>query len=167
MPVLSVLPSQLENIDYLLNRLDDVELKAVLVRLLRAGSTTLRGQWDFATSGGAVSEIPVLDFNGNQVVIPAGWMMKRHWQYVITAPLSAGSATLSYGQNGSVVAYSVATAVASLTIGAFIIGKPIGTASTMLAFSAEKTVIVDIAVAAMTAGKIMGYFEILPLSFSV
>lgn len=102
--------------------------------------------YDFAVSGGAVSTISL---SGNK--LPLGAVVMSVQAVVETAFTSGGSATLSIGDSASATKYSAAVAVASL-VDKFLIttaGVPnqIGAAN-------ETQVVVDIAVAAMTAGKL-------------
>ncbi len=108
------------------------------------GIEVVKMVYDFSTDGGAVASLGMMKAKQAMVVHKA--IMK-----VQTACTSGGSATVSLGKTGSVAAFVAATAVASLTANAIIAGVP-SAGGVLLA--ADDVVLLDIAVAALTAGKI-------------
>lgn len=121
----------------------------------------VKAVYDFAVQGGAIGNLLLLDDAGNKAILPTGAVVTRVRAYVVTAVTSAGSATVA----GTLLAggdMMAATAKASLTIGAFIDGVPAGTAATLKGpvVSATGTQLsVDVAVAALTAGKIQFFVD--------
>lgn len=114
------------------------------INLPDEGMEVIKIIYDFSNDTGAVAA-----YNGFQ----AGHKMVVHKciMKVQTACTSGGSATVSVGKTGSVAALAAATAVASLTGDAIIAGVP-SAGGVLLA--AGDYVLFDIAVAALTAGKI-------------
>lgn len=115
--------------------------------------------YDFAVLGGAVATIPLVDDQGNPCTLPQNAIVTNVTAYVITAVTSAGSSTTALGSNISSATTDLmsATAKASLSIGAFVAGTPVGTAATWVGpvtAQAGSVVQVTNAVAALTAGKI-------------
>ncbi len=155
----SITPTQLEDMDYLLNRIDDPSLKAKFARILNSDKVIV-GQYNFATQGGAVSAINIKDVDGNDVVLPAGYIVKRVFAYTVAAVTTSASGTLSLGYSGAVTALMGVTAASDMEIGEFVLGAPIETIATMLAISSAKTVQVDIATGALTAGKVNFFIEL-------
>lgn len=106
--------------------------------------------YDFAKDGGAIGAYDLVKMK-DRCVIRAAYMD------VDTACTSGGSATVSVGPVGSVAALVAATAVASLTANASIDGASIGTT---LAVAPDAVIVLDIATAALTAGKIRVRLEV-------
>lgn len=106
--------------------------------------------YDFAKDGGAVAAFSALTVKSASVVRAAYFKVN-------TLCTSGGSATVSLGVAGDVAGLVGATAVASLTAGAVIDGASIGTGYKL---AADAVIIVDIAVAALTAGKITVVVEL-------
>lgn len=124
----------------------------------------LRAIYDFTVSGGAISTILLLDDQGNPAVLPLGAIVTNVVAHAIVAVTSAGAATVSLGSGiaGSVVDLQAATAKASLSLGAFVAGVPVGTAATWVGpvtAQAGSQVQVAIAAAALTAGKVAYFIE--------
>lgn len=107
-------------------------------------------EYDFAKDGGAVAALDLLKVKEASIVEMAYMKVK-------TTCTSAGSATVSIGATSDVAGMVAATAVASLTAGAVIYGAALD-ASHKLA--ADAVIQMDIAVAALTAGKIEVVFDI-------
>ena len=110
------------------------------------GLELLKITYDFAVDGGSVASLTLFTPKQDMVIHKA--IMK-----VKTACTSGGSATVSVGAVGSVAAYVAATAVASLTANAIITGVATRGPSGIRAV-ADTAVVLDIATAALTAGKI-------------
>lgn len=107
--------------------------------------------YDFAVDGGAVGALDL--FTADEACV-----VKLAEMHVKTACTSGGSATVSCGKSGDLTGMIGATAVASLTADAVILGAALD-ASHVLA--AGNVVQMDIATAALTAGKIRFVFEII------
>ena len=106
----------------------------------------LRFEYNFANDGGAISLLA--GFKAKQKMLVKKAVMK-----VKTTCASDGSATVSIGKTGSVAAFTGATAVASLVADAIITGVAgLGAGGVIIAVDDE--VGFDIAVAALTAGKL-------------
>ena len=108
-------------------------------------------EYDFAKDGGAVSAIDIFKAIDAMMVMVAYMKVK-------TTCTSGGSATVSVGKSGDAAGLVAATAVASLTAGAAIDGASIGS---VYKLAADDVVQMDIAVAALTAGKIVFGFEVI------
>lgn len=107
-------------------------------------------EYDFSVDGGAVSSI-TLSTKADKDPMPLGAIVTNVVIYVVEACTSGGSATVSVGDLASATKYSAATAVGSLTTGALVTATGVPNA---IGGSTEQDVIVAIAVAALTAGKI-------------
>lgn len=108
------------------------------------GLSIIKFEYDFANDGGAVGALN-LGVAGMKMVVHK-CIMK-----VQTTCTSGGSATVSVGKTGTVAAFAAATAVASLAGDAIIAGVPTGGG---VLLGDGDAVLIDIAVAALTAGKI-------------
>lgn len=127
--------------------------------ILHKTKNAVKCVYDFAVLGGAIATIPLVDDQGNPCTLPLNAIVTNVTAYVITAVTSAGSSTTSLGSNiaGSVTDLMAATAKATLSIGAFVAGAPIGTAATWVGpVTAQAGSVVQVAnaVAALTAGKV-------------
>lgn len=105
----------------------------------------------FATDGGAVGTIDT------GILLPAGFVLWDGCLDIITGYTSAGAATVAI-RSEAAADILAATAVASLVAGRFAI-IPVGTPATSLKMTANRTVQVVIATAALTAGKMYGYLR--------
>jgi len=106
--------------------------------------------YNFAVDGGGVAASGVLKVKDACVVRAAYFKVN-------TTCTSGGSATVSLGKSGDAAGLIAATAVASLTAGTQIDSASIGTGYNL---AADDVVNIDIAVAALTAGKITVVLEI-------
>lgn len=113
----------------------------------------VRVVYDFAKDGGAIG---VLDL----ITADEACLVKLAEMHVKTTCTSGGAATVSAGKVADLAGQIGATAVASLTAGAAILGAAID-ASHQLA-AADK-VQMEIAAFALTAGKIEFVFEVISL----
>lgn len=114
-------------------------------------SEIVRKIYDFAKDGGAVGVYDLLKASDDMVVISG-------YAKVITAATSGGSMTMDLGiKAGDTDALIAAEAVAGLTAGALV--KFID-ANMPLKVSAAAVLSMEVAVAALTAGKIEFVFEV-------
>ena len=118
-----------------------------------SGVHLARATYDFAVDGGAVGLItPAV---GANYILPSGSIILGGVIDITTALTSGGSATiavgLSAGASGA-AALKAATAVASWTAGLMAI-IPLFAAANMIKMTAEGTITLTVAVAALTAGK--------------
>lgn len=111
----------------------------------------VRIQYDFSVDGGSVAALDI--FKAKEACV-----VKLAEMHVVTACTSGGSATVSVGKSGDLTGMVGATAVASLTAGAVILGAAIDASH---ALAADDIVKMDIATAALTAGKIDFVFEVI------
>lgn len=116
------------------------------LNLADEGFEIVKMVYDFSVDGGAVSFLQGCQA-GQQLVVNKAYMK------VQTTCTSGGSATVSVGQTGGVASLVAATAVASLTAGAVIAGVA-ATGAGGIKIAAADYLGLDIAVAALTAGKI-------------
>lgn len=127
--------------------------------------------YDFAVDGGAVGTI-VLSSKKGKNPLPVGAIVKGVTARVMTAPLSTGSATVSWGHS-TVTAYSgTAIAIASLTLDSLHTGRVSGSLIwddtndrdlpiLVSDVTTDGTFKIAIAVEALTAGKIIFTVEYL------
>ena len=109
--------------------------------------------YDFAVSGGAIGAIDLTALSNN---LPVGAMIKHVSFKVVTACTSGGSATIAFGNTGSATAFLSATAVASFSLNA---GLGSALLSSVVAAGSTDDLIMTIATAALTAGKIVCMVE--------
>jgi hypothetical protein len=121
--------------------------------LLHRTLTCIKGVYNFANQGGAISSINLLDDLGNACVFPPNALILESFSNWTTAVTSAGSATVALGSGQSTTDLLAATAKASLT--GLVAGLPVFTAATTIALGTTSTgyqMEATIAVAALTAG---------------
>lgn len=118
----------------------------------------VKGIYNFATQGGAVSTITLKTEDGVNAVIPAGALVHRVYVKTLTACTSGGSATISLDLV-TTADMMAATAYSSfVTSGnAMQDGKVDGTAGKIVSPSTDKAITMSIATAALTAGKFEVY----------
>lgn len=114
---------------------------------------TVKCTYDYDVHGGAVGAIELpLDLPDNAII----WTGVAD---VVTAPTSGGSATIALGVN-TATDLKAATAIASWT--GLVALVPVGSAATAVKLTADRTLTLTIATAALTAGLInffLQYFE--------
>lgn len=126
---------------------------------LHKTKNVLKAIYDFTTLGGAVGDIALIDDDGKPAVIPAKAVVTRVWSETITSVTSLGSATVA-GKWLTAADLQVATAKATLVAAAFVEGVPDGTAAKFIKGSASDVVVkATVAVAALTAGRVLYYVE--------
>lgn len=131
--------------------------EAQAVALHRAHNL-IKGVWDFAVDGGAVGQINLKDDKGNIIVLPVGAIVTKCYLDIITTLTSGGSATIAVGSQAS-GDLKAATAVASYSAG-LLASDAVGTVATMKKIAtSDKPLRLDIAVAALTAGKAKVFVE--------
>lgn len=132
----------------------------VMGKELHKTKNIVKGIYNFATQGGSVGNLELFDDDGERVQIPAKAVVTRSWSEVITTCTSGGAATVALKMVGD-ADLQAATAVASLTAGAFIEGEADGAAANFVkqSGSAPATLLAQIGTAALTAGKIAFYAE--------
>jgi hypothetical protein len=140
----------------LLNKMNSTAAKVRLGSLLDGQKGSVRAKYDFATQGGAVSTINLLDEEGNAVKLPDNAIITDVIIDVITAPTSGGSATIAVGAVASNDLLG-ATAIASFT--GILQGVPDDAVANMIKLSAEATLDMTIATAALTAGKFIVFVD--------
>src|SRR5574343_2097408 len=113
----------------------------------------VKGTYSFAVQGGAVGTIALKDENGGTLTLPSGAIIVHTVNEVTTSLTSGGSATIAITcqSAGDLV---TATAVASWDAAVNTVTNNVllGTPSTALKLTAERTVSAVVAVAALTAG---------------
>lgn len=121
--------------------------------------------YDFAVLGGATGSVGLLDDQGNAAVLPKGALISNVQAFVVTAPLSTGSATVALKLLTAADLLS-AVAIASLSINKSFTGVPLaGAASATSTFVGPVTAVTGtqvsatIATAPLSAGKIMVHLE--------
>lgn len=143
---------------YALDRMNSTALVHRLGLKLHSQLGCVIGNYDFAVSGGAVSDINLKDVDGNDLKLPAGALIMNVAIYVNTAVTSAGSATIDLNAEAANDC-AVAIAKASLTLGATVLGIPdFATVADYVRTTAERTLSISINTAALTAGKLTVLF---------
>jgi ABC-type dipeptide/oligopeptide/nickel transport system permease subunit len=108
--------------------------------------------YSYAVSGGTTTTtISLLDEDGRACVIPNKAIVRDVLIDVVTAPTSNGSATIALGTGQA--ANDIKTATGYGSFSALMAGIPVGTAATAIKMTADRTPIVTVATAALTAGK--------------
>jgi hypothetical protein len=141
---------------YALDRMNATAIKHGLGTELSKTKNNVRGVFDFAVSGGAVSQISILDTDGNAIVIPSGAIITNVIVHVITAVTTSASGTLGLTAN-SASDLCGDTAAGTLTLNALVAGVPVGTAATSVRMTADRTLKAEIKTGALTAGKVAFY----------
>jgi len=109
--------------------------------------------YDFAVDGGAIGNIPI------NARIPTGATITHAFYEVITAPTSAGAATLAFGVDvNDLAGLKAATPIASYTTGYGDLLPDNTAANFTTKTSNPRNIIMTVATAALTAGKINVYF---------
>jgi hypothetical protein len=105
-------------------------------------------EWDFARDGGAIGAI---DFRGPK--IPNGFRITSTFIEVLTGLTGGTNAEIAISMNtaGDLKASAVLTAYASAGV---VAGIPVGTAATAVKATANRTITLNVTVAALTAGKL-------------
>lgn len=120
-----------------------------LGKVLHQTKGQLKAVYNFATQGGAISTLNLLDDRGQPAILPIKAIITNVIVDWFTAATSGGSATVSVGGN-TAADLCAATAVASCT--GLVAGVPVGTAATAVKLTAQRQLTLGIAVAALTAG---------------
>jgi hypothetical protein len=127
---------------------------AIATRIHQDGTGgILKCTYEFAVDGGAVGTLNL------PVTLPAGAIIYGGMIDVDTDPTSGGSATVALGLNTNTDLLA-ATAIASITGRVAIV--PVFTAASAVKLTAERTLKLTVAVAALTAGKMdiyLNYYE--------
>jgi len=105
-------------------------------------------EWDFARDGGAVGDIA---FRGPK--IPNGFRITSTFIEVVTGMTagSNGEIGITMNSTGDLKASAVVTGYASAGV---VAGIPVGTAATAVKATADRTIYLNVSVAAVTAGKL-------------
>ncbi len=117
----------------------------------------IKGVWDFAVQGGAVSSINLKDDLGNDCILPNGAIVVNGTIDILTAMASAGNAgTMALGLNTTT---DLKAAVDADTLSGLVATIPVGTAATSVKLTAQRQLKLTIATEALTAGKIAVYLQ--------
>lgn len=140
-------------VQLLLNKMNSTAQLVRLGSLIQHQKGCTRARYDFATSGGAVGTIALLDGEGLPVKLPNKAIITNAIIDVITQPTSASTPTIAITVQ-SANDILTATAIASLTTGVKQ-GTPANTVGTAIKMTAENSVSAVIAGTTLTAGKFM------------
>lgn len=151
---------------YSLNRMNSNAIRNLLGAELHHVQNFQVGIYDFTVQGGAIGDIQLQNTDQTGVmVLPAGALITQVYTYVPVAVTSAGSATVAVKAASSADCMN-ATAKASLSLNAIVAGNPVDTAASILQpLAADTTPVITVAVAALTAGKMLVYFSYVLSSF--
>ena len=120
----------------------------------------VRGKYRFATQGGAIGDIALLDDNGDTLKLPDNAVVVRNMLDVHTVPDSAADGSTVALKAESAADLLAATAEASVT--GVLAGKLTGDGTGMFKTTAERTVYATVAAEALTSGSFdvyIWYFE--------
>jgi hypothetical protein len=121
-------------------------------RLIKGRVHVAHGRWDFAVDGGGTGTYVLRGPDGKAVVLPNKAVV---WDCIIdvTTPLTtSASGTMAFGTGQAGNDLKAATAAASVT--GLLACVPVGTASSAIKLTADRTMTVAIATGALTAGKL-------------
>ncbi len=128
-----------------------------LDKLLNQKKGVLKCKYSFASQGGAVSTILLLDENGDAALLPDKAIITDVYLDIITACVSAGgTGTIALNANS---AGDLLAAVDADTLSGIAAGIPAGTAATSVKLTAARQIALAIATAALTAGVFDVYVE--------
>lgn len=114
---------------------------------------SMKGTWNFAVDGGSsAAAIGLKGPNGKALTLPNKAIVRDCIIDVITAPTSAGSATIAIGTGQAANDLKVAAAYSGFS--ALMACVPVGTAATAIKLTADRSPTLTIATAPLTAGKI-------------
>ena len=140
-----------------LNKMNSTAYKVKMGNQLDSQKGSVKAIYDFAVSGGAVSTISLLDDDGVAVVLPDNAIITSVYVDIITAMVSTGgTGTIALNSEG---AGDLLAAVDADTLSGIAAGIPVGTAATAVKLTAERTLSVAIATAALTAGKFVAIVD--------
>lgn len=111
----------------------------------------VKGKYRFATMGGAVGSYSLIDDDGVVVKLPLGAIVTKTYIKIVQAFVSTGNSgtiALTLQSAGDVLA-----AVDADTLSGVAAGIQDGAAANMLSLTAERTLTLAVATAAMTAGQ--------------
>lgn len=126
-------------------------LKVGLGTELNKCVNVVKGKYRFASLGGAVGSYSLVDDDGVVVKIPAGAVVTKSYVRIVQAFVSSGGSgtiALTLQSAGDVLA-----AVDADTLSGVAAGLQDGAAANMLVLTAERTLTLAVATAALTAGK--------------
>lgn len=136
---------------FFLNRMNSTARDTQLGTQLHRGLNCVKARYDFATHGGAVSTINLDDEDGNNIVLPSGAIILDGRIDIITAMASSGgTGTIALNSES---AGDLKAAVDADTLSGIVATIPVGTAASSIKLTADRTLTVAIATAALTAGK--------------
>lgn len=146
---------------YSLNRTQSIVLDGndveIPLPLIAGNKAIIPFEWDFAVLGGAVGTISL------EARIPANAWVVDGFMEVVTTVQSGGAATFTLGHPDSVAGILNPVLVASLAAGgnlqALTVDGTVGNAAAKT--TAEQPVNLVVNIAALTAGKVVGYLECL------
>jgi len=123
-------------------------------KMARQQKLAMVATYDFAVQGGAVGAITLLDANtGKPAVLPKGAVITSAIIHTLTNASTGSSPTIAVGTGQAANDLKAATASSSYATSALLAGIPVGSAATAVVLTADSTMSITIAVAALTAGK--------------
>lgn len=143
---------------YELDRQGPTDRKYALGSELRqAQQLGVKATWNYAVQGGAISTINLDGADGKDVTLPSKAIITDCVIDVVTAPSSSGgTGTVALTANSS---GDVKAAVDADTLANQVDCIPVGSAATAVKLTAARTLSIEIASEAMTAGKINVWLE--------
>ena len=112
----------------------------------------LRATYDFAVGGGAIGAVTLKDDFGNDAKLPDNAIITQTFIDAVTVPTSLGAATIAVSSGQGAGDIKAAAGFAGYT--GLVAGLQVdGLVANMLKLTANRTLVIDIAVAALTAGK--------------
>lgn len=151
-PVFAVKQATEQAAEFSLNKGSGMQKYQLGTLLVRDKVWVLKGVYDFAKQGGATGTINLKNIYSNTLYLPKGAVIKDCYLDVITAPTSAGSATIAISSGKA--ANDLKSAAQSSGFSGIMACVPVSTAATAIKLTADVTPVIVIGTAALTAGKI-------------
>lgn len=118
----------------------------------RRSEQIMIAQYDFSKSGGAIGNINLLDpLTGKAAQLPNGGVIIYAFIDVLTAPSVGGGPTIAISSGQSAADLKAATASSSYA--GLVAANPVNSAATSIKMTADRTMSIAIATAALTSGK--------------
>lgn len=117
----------------------------------------VKAVYDFAVLGGAIGVYNLVDDAGEVITLPSGAIVKQVYTQEVTNMTGAAGAELSLGVNTNI---DLLAATGFATFAGIQAGIPTGVAANMVALTADRTVKAEITAAAITAGKLNVFLEV-------
>jgi len=116
--------------------------------------------YDFTKQGGAQGTYYLKGIDGQNCVLPKGYIVDQVYLDTVVATGGGGGCQLAFGTGLAINDIKAATGFATYT--GILVAVPIGSAATAIKMTSEKSPTVTISGAAVTAGKIVAVIHAFP-----